>query len=97
MQIVFRRDYGSETLYGVTFWADVDGKEVTCVVSAEALTAKYKGSLKDAEALFLQNRADIEAIARSVIQANPPGENDDKPGYRLDAVLFGVVNPSEGK
>ena len=65
---------------GIAFPAALDGRPVTCFITAEALAQHFGArdhSRAEAEAAFARHRPGIETIVRGLIeqgQEGPPGE-----------------------
>jgi hypothetical protein len=69
MQILFPRDQQlTFDNSGVDFPAIVDGRQVPCKISREALDNHFKAEIEGALHAFLKHRSAIEAKARELIE-----------------------------
>lgn len=65
--------------YAMSFHAIVDGKQVKCIVSTEALEDHFGANDSNYEAKFSENRLTIERVARNKINQNK---------YQTDGTIF---------
>lgn len=68
MNIYFTKFYAQNDNFGISFQATVNDKNVSCVISTEALDDIYPSNrFDDISEKFLTNRSQFESIARSKI------------------------------
>lgn len=54
----------------VMFSAEVDGQQIECSITSEALCDRFGGNYHDPRSAFLRNREKIERIATKLINQN---------------------------